>query len=170
MFLLFGYVFYILFLLAYSLLIDFILEVRFWLFSWVFSWIFVLFCLLTCLFFIICLGLCFFFLAGGGGGGLCFCIYFFPFSPTMPCSLQALGSLGRSWALVSRVGALSLRYWSAGKVPDSGNINWHVLPEGIYLDITTQLQLSAGTSAAGHLTPSNQRDNNTVPTISRQAA
>lgn len=150
------YVFYILFLLAYSLLIDFILEVRFWLFSWVFSWIFVLFCLLTCLFFIICLGLCFF-------------IYFFPFSPTMPCSLQALGSLGRSWALVSRVGTLSLRYWSAGEVPDSGNINWHVLPEGIYLDITTQLQMSAGTSA-GHLTPSNQRDNNTVPTISRQAA
>ena len=152
------YVFYFLFLL--TVFIDcFHFGGHFFGCSLGFFLVFLLLAKFFCLFgivFIICLGLCFF-------------IYFFPFSLTMPCSLQALSSPGRSWALVSRVRALILRYWSAGQFPDSGNINWHVLPGGIYLDITTQLQRPAGTSP-GHLTASNHRDNNTVPTISRQAA
>lgn len=88
--------------------------------------IFVLFCLLTCLFFIICLGLCFFFLAGGGG--LCFCIYFFSLFSNHAMQLAGSWFPRQELGLGLQGGSTELKILECWKVPDSGNINWHVLP------------------------------------------
>lgn len=79
--LLFGYV-YILFLLAYSLLIGFHFGGQGFGCSLGFFLIFVLFVCLICFIFIIYLAYFFFM----GGGAFVSVFTFFPFSPTMPCS------------------------------------------------------------------------------------
>lgn len=60
----------------------------------------------------------FLFFSGRGWGGGFVSVFTFSLFSNHAMQLAGSWSLGRSWALVSRVGALSLRYWSAGKVPD----------------------------------------------------